>query len=141
MGIFVIKDAVVTINGVDLSDHCTQVEVNISAEDIDATTMVAAGQALGTVRRQGKRDDMFTMSFLSDFASSEVDATLWPLVNTGSVFPVTVKHTDAVTSATNPIYSGSCIMTSYQPIAGGVGDLATTDVDFPVTGVITRATA
>lgn len=141
MAIYVIKDAVLTVDGVDLSDHCTSVEVQTTAEDIDATTMVAAGAALGTVRRQGKRDDMFSVTFLSDFAASEVDATLWPLMNTGSVFVVTAKSSTDATSATNPLFSGSCIITSYSPIAGNVGELATTDVDFPVTGVITRATA
>jgi hypothetical protein len=141
VAIYVIKDAVVTVNAVDLSDHITEVSVALTAEDIDATTMVAAGVALGTVRRQGKRDDMFTLTFLSDFGSNSVDQTLWPLFNGGSVFLVTAKSASGTTSATNPIYSGSCIMTTYDPISGAVGDLATTEVDFPVSGVVTRATA
>lgn len=139
-GTFIIENGVVVIDGVDLSDHIQSCEVTMTQEDVDATVMVAAGTPLGTIRRAGKRDDMFSMTALSDFAAGSLHATLFPLFRDKDVFTVEVRAFDEAAAVNNPVFEGSCILTSYAPISGGVGELATMDLEFPVSGVIAERT-
>lgn len=139
MAVFVLRNAAVRINSVDLSDHITEVTVNMTQADVDVTAMGAGGRQ----RIVGIRDDSFTMTALSDFAAGKIDATLWPLFSAtdGSLFLVEVWANGTTTTSTNPKYSGTCILTEYTPIAGAVGDAATTPVTLPVNGTIAKATA
>lgn len=134
-------NAWVRVNGVDLSDHTSEVSVTMTAADIDITTMGAGGHQ----RMAGLRDDKFALTMFSDMSAGKVDATLAPLLPNvsipgGSLFLVEVAANGTAISATNPKYSGTCILLEYDPIAGKVGDAAMTPVTLPVNGYITRAT-
>lgn len=135
MASFVMNDASVVINAVDLSDFVQSVTVNYAAEMVDET-------AMGDDTRKNKgglKNWSIDVEFKQDFAASAVDATLFSLV--GSTFTVTVKPTSAAVGSTNPSYSGTGILESYAPMDGGVGDLATTSVTIQSAGTLTRATA
>jgi len=124
MAKFVLKNPVVMVNSVDLSDHISQCTIETSYDDVDVT-------AFGSTYReilQGMGDATITLSFFQDFAAAKVDATLWPLASGGSTFPVTVKPTNAAVSSTNPRYDMTGVLLSYAPIAGSVGEASTTDV-------------
>jgi hypothetical protein len=144
MAKFVLKDAVVTIASVDLSDHASSVTVETTTDEVDVTGFTAASYREFT---DGFKDATITVAFLQDFAAGEVDATLWnlgPGNTAGTTFPVTVKATSAATSATNPLFSmPAAKMYGYSPIAGGVGDAASTDVTFRNAGTagLTRSTS
>lgn len=140
MSKFVVKNAVVTVNGVTLSDRVAQVAVEMNADDVDVSTM-------GTGVHEhlaGLRNDQFTMTFLSDFDASEVDATLFPLVATATSqpeFTVSVTPQTGGASATNPNFSSArCILLTYQPISGTVGARSETQVTFPSNEAISRLT-
>ena len=135
MAIIVLKDAVVTINGVDLSDHITQVEISITREEVETTTFGTSG---GRHRIAGLEDSSFSFTFLQDYDTAKVDATLFPL--RGSTTTVVVK-TAATVSATQPSYSGTVLVTEYMPIANAIGDAPEISVEWPVNGTITRGTA
>jgi hypothetical protein len=137
MAHFVLRNASVKINSIDLSDHMSSVSVETTADDIDVTAMGAGGRQ----HLAGIRNDQFTFEAFSDFAAAEIDATLWPLmVTAGTVFLVEVWADGTTTSTTNPKYSGSCVMLEYNPISGSVGDASMTPLTLPVNGTITRAT-
>jgi hypothetical protein len=138
MAKLVLRDCTITVNGVDFSDHISSVTVNLSKDEIDTTNFGGSGRE----RVAGLKDDSFELNFQQDFASGEVDATLYPLWNNETEFTVTVKPTVAAVSATNPLYSATCILLEYQPLSGDVGSLSETSVTFPAqrTG-ITRATS
>lgn len=136
MAVVVLTNAVVTINGVTLSDHVRKVTVNINSEEKDFTAMGATGKA----RRAGLRDDSYTVEFNQDYAGGSVDATLFPLVG-AAPFAVTARATTAAKSATNPSYEGNAILTKYNPLDGQVGDELVTEIELPVDGVISRVTA
>lgn len=137
MAKFVLVNASITVNGVDLSDHCRSVEINQSAADVEATCMGATGVG----RLQGLRDESFVVTWAQDFASSKVDATLNALYSAGTAHTVVVKATSAAVSATNPKWTATCLLLDYNPIAGKTGDLAEAPTTFKVDGVITRAEA
>lgn len=135
MAHFAFVDAVVTVNGTDLSDHVHQVGFNYTADELDDT-------AMGDTHRSkigGLKDSGVTLGFHSDFAASEVDATLFPLLGTN--VSVTVKATSAATSATNPLYTIPVLVSQINPLGNSVGDLAQTNITWPGSGTVTRATA
>lgn len=135
MASFAFTDASVVINAVDLSDHVRSVTLNVEAEDLEDTAM---GDTFRS-RIGGLKDWSVDIEFNQDFASSEVDATIFTIL--GTVVTVTVKPTSAAVSTTNPSYSGSVLISEYNPLDGSVGDLATTSVSWPGAGTLTRATA
>lgn len=136
MAAFVITNPVVTINGVDLSDHIDSVELNAEVVDVKTTNFGSSGNE---TRTAGLKSGSVTINVQQDYAASKTDATLWAAF--GTTTTITVKATSAATSATNPQYSGSFLVNQYKPVAGKVGDLATLSVTFPLSGALTRATS
>lgn len=144
MAKFVLKSAVITVAGVDLSDHFSSVTIDTSTDDVDVTAFTTASYREFAT---GFKDATISGDVFQDFATGKVDATLWPLGpgNTaGTTFAVTVKATNAAVSATNPLFTMSeAALFEYSPIAGGVGDAAATSVSFRNAGTsgITRGTS
>ena len=134
MGSFAFTDAKVTVNGVDLSTYVRQATINVSAAELDDTAM---GDTFHS-RVGGLKDWSVNLEFNQDFAAAAVDVTLWPLL--GTVTTVTVKATSAANSVTNPQYSGSVLVSQYNPFTNGVGDLATTSVTWNGASTLTRLT-
>lgn len=131
----ILTDCSVTVNGVNLSDHVESVEINSEVEDVDLTAMGATAREHG----QGLRNDSMTFNFFQDFSASKVDATFWPLLsNTG--FTVVVKPTSAAVSTTNPSFTATCLLFTYQPLAGSVGEASQTSIELQCSGAIVRAT-
>lgn len=139
MAIFVISNPVVTINAVDLSDHISSVTISTEREEVDVTAFGATSKTT----LAGLGDATMEMEAFQDFAAGEVDATLWPLSSTTTPFTVSVKHTSAATSATNPLYSMSALLFSYSPMDGSMGEASTTTLTFrnAAQAGLTRATA
>lgn len=135
MATFVLKDATVTVNAVDLSDWITSVTLSLEVDEQEDTAM---GDDFRS-RLGGLKDWSLDIDFNQDFGAAAVDATVWPLL--GNSAAVTVKSNSGATSATNPIYSGNVLVTEYSPIDGGVGDVATTSVSWSGNGLLTRAAA
>ena len=121
---FVLKDAFISIDGVDLSDHCSSVTIETTFDEQDVT-------GFGSTYReflQGLGDATITLAIFQDFDAASVDATLWPLSQSGDTFPVIVRATSAVVGPTNPQFDMTGSLFSYNPIAGEVGNASTTDV-------------
>lgn len=139
MGKLILKDAFIEIDGVDLSDRATQVTIDTPTDDVDLTTFGSDYHEHG----QGLKDATITVTFIQDLDAGQVDATLWPLHESGDTFPVVVRANSAVAAAGNPEWQMTAILLNYSPIAGSVGEASTTDVSFTnasQTGV-TRVTA
>ena len=130
-----LTNAQVTVNGVDLSDHVDSVEVQTNVDDVDITAMGASAHQ----HAPGLRNDKITVNFLQDFAAGKVDATLFPLLgNTG--FTVKVVPVATTVSTTNPSYTATCVLFTYNPLSGKVGERSDTSVEFQATGLIVKAT-
>lgn len=138
MAKLVLRDCFIEVNGVDFSSHVSSVTVNLVKDEIDTTNFGGDGRE----RAHGLKDDSFELNFQQDFAAGEVDATLYPLWDLETEFVVKVRPRASATSVTNPLYSATCILLEYQPLAGDVGDLSETEVTFPAqrNGIV-RATS
>jgi hypothetical protein len=129
-----------TVGGTDLSDHVREIKIDMSAEDLDATAMGATSRAHAV----GLRDDRMEVTFLQDYATSKVDATLAPLVSSSTGFVIVVKpNSGAIVSPTNPSYTMTSLLFDYSPIDATVGEISMPEVVFlPAPGfAIVRATA
>lgn len=139
MATFVLTDASVVVNSVDLSDHVQSVTVTTSRETQDDTVMGNTARS----NSAGLKAAAISVTFLQDFAASEVDATLWTLYDAGTEHTVVVKSTSAAVGATNPTYTLTGFISSYAPIGGAVGNQHVAPVEWVNSGAsgIARATA
>ena len=134
MAELVLTDAFISIGGNDLSEHFSSVTIETSAELQEAT---AFGDDWRT-RVGGLKDWSVSADFMQDFAASQLDATLWPLL--GTDVAVIIRPTSAVRSAANPQYGGNAILESYPPLGNSVGELATGSISLQGNGPLARAT-
>jgi hypothetical protein len=126
---------VLTVNAVDLSNLVSSVTINRSFEELDITAMGDSGRRAV----KGLEASNITIEFFNDEATGKTLQTLqtqWGLSTT-----VTVKQTSATVSATNPLYTMSCLVNNTTPINGAVGDLSTQSVTWNVNGTIAVTTA
>lgn len=135
MAVYAFTDAVVTVNGVTLSDRVASVSLEVSADALDDSAMGDTYRS----RIAGLKDTSWSLTFHNDHAASETEQTLWGAI--GTVVTCTVKPTSGSTSTTNPQYSQSVLITGFTPVAGAVGDLAQVTVTWPGAGALTRATS
>lgn len=127
MAKFVIKNPAILVNGVNFSDHVSKCTIQMKKAGVDTTNFSGGGKE----QIAGLKEDSFTVDFQQDFAAASVDATLYPLYNNETEFVVSVNPVAGATTATNPNFSGTCILLDYQPLTGSVGSLSTTSVTFP----------
>lgn len=138
MASIVFKDAYVDINSVDLSAYVRSVTLNTSSDVPEDTAM---GDDSRSYLAGGLRDATFDVEFNEDDGAGAVSATLWSVYTGGAAVAFILKPNGSTTSTSNPKYTGSCILTSYNPFGGSVGDVGTNSASFQVTGDVTRATS
>jgi len=136
MARIVLTNALVTVNTVDLSDLVASITLNSSIDVVETT---AFSSTAARTRIGGLADNSITLEFHQDYASGEVEATIYPLI--GTVTTVTVKPVNSATSATNPLYTLSALVSEWTPLNGAVGELATASVTWPVSGAIVKTTS
>lgn len=136
MAKFVLKDAEIFINAIDLSAWVNAVTLDINPDLPEANTM-------GTffkVRLVGLSDATLSVTFTQNFSSGAVDATLFPLVG-ADPFEVTAmaNKTDGI-GITNPKFTMQAVLGTYQPLQGTIGDTAFVNATFPSSGALVRST-
>jgi hypothetical protein len=136
MARIVLTNAKVTINSVNLSDHIASVTLSTSADVVETTGFSSTA---ARTRVAGLQDNSVTLEFHQDFATSNVEQTIYPLLGTATT--VVVTPVDTTVGATNPSYTFSALVSEWQPLSGAVGELATASVTWPISGAITKAVA
>ncbi len=125
----------ITVNGTDLSQFCTNVTIEDSADEVDVT-------GFGEPYREflpGLKDATLTATFLQSFGSGEVDPVIGAQYYANAIGTVKVKPDTSGTvvyTLVNKIYS-------FSPVAGAVGEANSTEVTFRNSGTagLTRGTA
>jgi hypothetical protein len=137
MAVFLNNTVGVKVNSVDLSDHVQSVTLNRSFEELDVTAMGDGGRKAV----KGLEASSVTIDFLNDTATSNVLATLQAAWGTNvTVNLVQTKGVTTTISATNPLYTMTCLVNSTTDINGAVGDLGTQSVTWNVSGTVAVAT-
>lgn len=140
MARLVLTDAYVVLASTDISQYVTSVTLSSTLDVVETTGMSSTART----RVAGLRDNQLTLEFNQDFASGALEALIYPSDATtkiGTAVAMTVKPTSAATSATNPEYGFSALITEWQSVSGSVGELATVSVTWPISGAITKTTS
>jgi hypothetical protein len=135
MAVFLNNGVQVTVNSVALTDHVTSVTLNRNFDELEVTAMGDSGHKFV----KGLEASSVTIDFLNDTAAANVLATLqaaW-----GTSVAVTLKQTSAATSATNPLYTMTCLVNGTTDINGATGDLGTQSVTWNVNGTVVITTS
>ena len=135
MAVYLANTGVLTVNAVDLSTLTTSVTINRAADELEITALGDSGHRY----IKGLEASSITIDFINDSASSKTLQTLQ--TNWGSNVTVTFKQVDAVVSATNPLYTMTCLINNTTPVNGAVADLSTQSVTWNVSGTIAITTA
>ena len=135
MAKIVLTNPSITIGGVDLSDHINNITLETKYDIVETTTFGSTAKT----RVAGLADNQISIDFMQDFGSSSVEATIYPLL--GTTTSIVVKPVAGTTTSTNPQYTVSALVADWTPLQGGVGQLATASVTWPVSGAITKATS
>lgn len=136
MAIIAFKNVEFSVNSVYLSDRMNAVTLTYEVEQQDATVMGGNRAFVG-----GIQNNTLEVTLYQDFAATEVEATIFPLV--GTTTTVTVRpDSSAITSATNPLYTiTGAYLASHTPIAAGdVGSTSPITLTF-TGGTLVKATS
>jgi hypothetical protein len=135
MAVFLSNLVGVKVNSVDLSDHVTSVTLNRNFDELEVTAMGDSGHKFV----KGLEASSITIDFLNDTASASVLATLQAAWGT-NVTVVLLQSKGTAVSATNPLYTATCLVNSTTDINGAVGDLSTQSITMNVSGTVAVAT-
>lgn len=135
MSVYLSNGVVLTVNAVDLSSLVSAVTINRTFDELEVTAMGDSGHKFV----KGLEASSITIDFFNDEATSKTLQTLNSVWGTNTV--VTVKQTSGATSASNPLYTMTCLVNNTTPVNGAVGDLSTQSVTWNVSGTIAVTTA
>ena len=135
MAVYLANTGVLTVNSVDLSTLVTNVVINRTFDELEITALGDTGHKFV----KGLEASSITIDFLNDSASAKTLQTL----NTtwGTSVTVTFKQTSDAVSATNPLYTMTCLINNTTPVNGAVADLSTQSVTWNVMGTIAITTS
>ena len=135
MSVYMSNGVVLTVNSVDLSTLTSSVSISRAFDELEVTAMGDSGHKF----IKGLEASSITIDFFNDEASAKTLQTLNSTWGTNTT--VTVKQTSAAVSATNPMYTMTCLVNNITPINGAVGDLSTQSVTWNVSGTIAVTSA
>lgn len=135
MAVYLANTGILTVNAVDLSSLTSSVTINRAFDELEVTSLGDQGHRFV----KGLEASSITIDFFNDSATAKTLQTLQ--TNWGSNVVVTFKQLDAAVSATNPLYTMTCLINNTTPVNGAVADLSTQSVTWNVSGTIAITTA
>jgi hypothetical protein len=135
MAKIVLTNASISVNGVDLSDRANSVTLNYEIEAVEDTTFGATGRTfIG-----GLQNITCDIEFMQDYAATETEATVFPLVGTQTT--VIIRPINIARSTTNPEYTlSNTYLAAHTPVSATVGELAVTSLSFQGGSLVKVAT-
>ena len=126
MAKLVLTGAQVLVNAVDISNHVQSVDIEVTRDEVDVTSM-------GDVNKEivlGLGDVTMTVNVFNDYAVGNIDSQMFALNATNTPFTVEIRPTTGARSTSNPGYTMSALMPNYHPIAGSIGDAVSSELVF-----------
>lgn len=137
MATFLGNGVQLTVNSVDLSTYVSSVTISQEFDQLEVTAMGDSGHKYIA----GLENSSISIDFNADFASSKVNQTINGATAgnglVGTTTTVTIKPAAGATSASNPLYTATCLVSQW-PQVYNVGELATISVTWPVSGAIAK---
>lgn len=130
-----IKNAFLSVNAVDLSDHVETLELTHNGEAVDLSAMGDGTRIFAG----GLLNWELTVNWRQDYDAAKVDATIFALV--GATTALILRPDTGVVAPTNPQFTGTGLVTGYSPIVGTVGDAHDAPNSFVSASALVRATS
>lgn len=131
----VLTNVVVTFGtaATDISGYVTSISLSTTANEV----MTSAMGSSAMTRIQGMIDSSVTIELQQDYPT--IEKLFWDAFSAGTAVPMTVKpNGTAAAGSSNPQYAFSVLPTSWTPVNGAIGDLATVSITYPISGAITK---
>jgi hypothetical protein len=135
MAVYLANTGILTVNAVDLSTLVTNVTINRSFDELEVTSLGDSGHRYV----KGLEASSISIDFLNDADSAKTLQTLQ--TNWGSNVAVTFKQSSGAVSASNPLYTMTCLINNTTPVSGDVASLSMQSVTWNVSGTIVITTA
>jgi hypothetical protein len=135
MAVFLNNKVGVKIGTVDLSSLVSSVSLNRTFDELEVTAMSDNGHRFV----KGLEASSLSISFYNDTATAKTLQTLQTAYGTNATV-VLLQDSTAAVSATNPLYTMTCLINGLTDINGAVADLSTIDVQWNVSGTVAVAT-
>ena len=117
----------------DISGYISSITLSTTAAEVVTSAMGSSA----VTRIQGMIDSSVTLELQQDYPT--IEKLFWDAFSAGTSVPMTVKpNGTAAAGSTNPQYAFSVLPTSWTPVAGAIGDLATASITYPISGAITK---
>ena len=117
----------------DISGYISSITLSTTAAEVVTSAMGSSA----VTRIQGMIDSSVTLELQQDYPT--IEKMFWDAFTAGTSVPMTVKpNGTAAAGSTNPQYAFSVLPTSWTPVAGAIGDLATVSITYPISGAITK---
>jgi hypothetical protein len=131
----ILTDADITVNAVSVSTLSNSITLTYEKDSVEVTAFGDAGHKF----TGGLQNNSCEMQLFQDFAVSQTEATIFPLVGTPTT--LVIKPTSGATAADNPEYTlTDAMLVSHTPVAGAVGEIAMTTLSF-TGGTLVKATS
>lgn len=131
---------VLTNVAVTFGTAATDISTSVRSITLSTTAAEVVTSAMGSsavTRIQGMIDNSVTVELMQDYPT--IEKLFWDAFTAGTAVPMTVKpNGTAAASSTNPSYAFNVLPTSWTPVAGAIGDLATVSITYPISGAITK---
>jgi hypothetical protein len=135
MAVFLNNKVGIKVNSVDLSDHVTAVTLNRTFDELEVTAMGDSAHKFV----KGLEAASVTIDFLNDTAAANVLATLQAAYGT-TVTVVLLQEKGTAVSATNPLYTFSCLVNGLTDINGAVADIGMQSVTWNANSTVAVTT-
>ena len=136
MAKLVLTNTSVTLNGTDVSSSVAAITLSTSAAEVPTTNFGSGG---AVTRVSGLIDNSVTLSIMNDY--NAIDGLILPLIGSTAVTMIVKPAGTAAAGTASPHYTFSVLCTNFEPVNGAVGELNTSDITWPISGTITKATA
>ena len=121
----ILTDADITVNSVSVSTLSNSITLTYEKDSVEVTAFGDSGHKF----TGGLQNITCEMQLFQDFAASQTEATIFPLVGTPTT--VVILPTSAAVGAENPSYTiTDAMLVSHTPVAGAVGEIAMTTLSF-----------
>jgi hypothetical protein len=124
MAVFVLTDAYLSVNTVDLSSYVTSISFTYEKDAIETTAMSSNGH----VFTGGLQNLSVTVEIQNDQAAAKTLETLWSATGSGTN---TLVIKNATTGTPLPVFTiSNAYLAASTPVNGAVGELATQSITF-----------
>lgn len=125
MAIFVLSDALVTLNTIVLGSYVNNITLNAERDSVEVTSMGGAASANGHIFTGGLQNNSATINFYNDEAAAKTVETLFSALGSGANTLVMKNATGGTTFTLS-----NCFLQTTNPINGATGDLSQQSVTF-----------